>query len=73
MERKLIEEYIQLLDQIIAKLTPVNHGAAVALASVPDEIRGYGHVKEKNVEEARKLQAERLKAFLDPQQARQVA
>lgn len=73
MERKLIEDYIQLLDQILAKLTPVNHAAAVALASVPDEIRGYGHVKEKNIELARKLQAERWEAFLAPRQARQVA
>jgi indolepyruvate ferredoxin oxidoreductase len=40
---------------------------AVALASVPDEIRGFGHVKEKNLAVARKLQAERLDAFRNPQ------
>jgi indolepyruvate ferredoxin oxidoreductase len=40
--------------------------AAVALASVPDEIRGYGHVKEKNLAKARLLQAERLAAFNAP-------
>ena len=72
-ERKLIEEYIQLLDQILAKLSPVNHAAAVALASVPDEIRGFGHVKEKNLAAARELQAARLKAFNEAQQERQVA
>ncbi len=72
-ERKLIEEYIQLLDQILAKLNPVNHAAAVALASVPDEIRGFGHVKEKNLAAARELQAARLKAFNEAQQERQVA
>jgi indolepyruvate ferredoxin oxidoreductase len=43
-ERQLIEDYIKLLDLIVARLSPANHGAAVALASVPDEIRGYGHV-----------------------------
>ncbi|MDD3675696.1 indolepyruvate ferredoxin oxidoreductase family protein [Thauera propionica] len=73
MERQLIEDYVALLDQIVAKLSPANHAAAVALASVPDEIRGYGHVKEKSVAAARTLQAERLKAFLAPQQDRQVA
>lgn len=72
-ERQLIEEYVQLLDQILAKLNPVNHAAAVALASVPDEIRGYGHVKEKNLAAARELQAARLKAFLEAEQERQVA
>ena len=73
MERQLIEDYVALLEQIVAKLSPANHAAAVALASVPDEIRGYGHVKEKSVAAARTLQAERLKAFLAPQQDRQVA
>jgi len=73
MERQLIEDYVVLLDQIVAKLSPVNHAAAVALASVPDEIRGYGHVKEKSVAAARELQAERLQAFLAAQQDRQVA
>lgn len=72
-ERQLVEEYIQLLDQILAKLSPVNHAAAVALASVPDEIRGFGHVKEKNLAAARELQAARLKAFNEAQQERQVA
>ena len=72
-ERQLIEEYIQLLDQILARLSPVNHAAAVALASVPDEIRGFGHVKEKNLAAARELQAARLKAFNEAQQERQVA
>ncbi|WP_068639125.1 indolepyruvate ferredoxin oxidoreductase family protein [Thauera butanivorans] len=73
MERQLIEDYIALLEQILARLAPANHAAAVALASVPDEIRGYGHVKEKSVALARELQAERMKAFLEPQQERQVA
>ncbi|WP_418647000.1 indolepyruvate ferredoxin oxidoreductase family protein [Thauera butanivorans] len=73
MERQLIEDYIALLEQILARLTPANHDAAVALASVPDEIRGYGHVKEKSVALARELQAERMKAFLEPQQERRVA
>lgn len=73
MERQLIEDYIQTLDEIVAKLTPANHAAAVALASVPDEIRGYGHVKEKNVAAARKLAEKRRAAFLDPQQGAQAA
>jgi indolepyruvate ferredoxin oxidoreductase len=47
-------------------LSVANHAAAVALASVPDEIRGYGHVKEKNLRRAAELRAERLAAFNSP-------
>jgi indolepyruvate ferredoxin oxidoreductase len=65
-ERKLIDDYIRELDGIIGRLSVANHAAAVALASVPDEIRGYGHVKEKNLAKARLLQAERLAAFNAP-------
>lgn len=49
-ERQLIEDYILQLDKLIATLDPTNHAAAVALASVPDEIRGYGHVKLRSIE-----------------------
>ena len=72
-ERQLIDDYIKLLDLIVARLSPANHGAAVALASVPDEIRGYGHVKEKNLAAAKALQAERLQVFLDTQPSQLVA
>lgn len=72
MERQLIEDYIRELDAICARLTPENHAAAVALARVPDEIRGYGHVKEKSVEDAKVLRAQRLAAFENPSAAKAV-
>ncbi|WP_300443244.1 indolepyruvate ferredoxin oxidoreductase family protein [Zoogloea sp.] len=72
-EREAVEDYIKLLDEILAKLTTSNHAAAVALASVPDEIRGYGHVKEKSVADAKKLQEARLQAFRNPQAAKMTA
>ena len=62
-ERRLIDEYMQELDAICAGLQPHNHAAAVALASVPDEIRGYGHVKEKSLAEAAALREQRRQAF----------
>ncbi|MBP0594270.1 indolepyruvate ferredoxin oxidoreductase family protein [Paraburkholderia sp. LEh10] len=62
-ERQLIEDYIALLDEIVTSLNADNHEAAVALASVPDEIRGYGHVKEKSLLSAKAIQEERLLAF----------
>jgi len=68
-ERQLIEDYITLLDEIVAKLNADNHQAAVALASVPDEIRGYGHVKEKSLAAAKVLQEQRLQAFHNAKKA----
>ena len=32
-----------------AGLTPQNHATAVALASLPEKIRGYGHVKQRHL------------------------
>ncbi len=65
-ERKLIEDYLKELEQICAQLSPTNHAAAVALASVPDEIRGYGHVKEKAIADAEQLRAKRWDEFRHP-------
>jgi indolepyruvate ferredoxin oxidoreductase len=44
-ERQLVRDYETLLDELLAKLAPDNHHLAVGLASVPDKIRGFGHVK----------------------------
>ncbi len=41
----MIAEYEALLDDIQRHLAPETHAAAVALASLPLEVRGYGHVK----------------------------
>jgi indolepyruvate ferredoxin oxidoreductase len=66
-ERQMIEDYVKLLDEIVSKLGAANHAAAVQLASVPDEIRGYGHVKEKSIAVAKTLQEQRLQSFRNPQ------
>ena len=52
MERRLIKEYCETVGEILDQLVPANHEAAVALASVPEGIKGFGHVKERNVEAA---------------------
>ena len=44
-ERKLIKDYEGLLNTLAAELTPENHAAAVALATLPEKIRGFGPVK----------------------------
>ncbi len=72
-EREMIEDYIRELDGICAALSPANHAAALALASVPDEIRGYGHVKEKSIADAKQLREQRQHAFRNPTPQRQAA
>jgi indolepyruvate ferredoxin oxidoreductase len=48
-ERRLLNDYEVLLAEIVERLTADNHGAAVALASLPEKIRGFGPVKQKNI------------------------
>ena len=56
-ERRLIEEYEKLLADIAEHLTPGNHAAAVALADMPEKIRGYGPVKERHLAAAKAEEA----------------
>jgi len=72
-ERQLIDDYIKQLDEICAKLSSANHAFAVQLASVPDEIRGYGHVKERSLKDAKALEEKLLHAFRNAQAVRVAA
>ncbi|SAI19756.1 indolepyruvate ferredoxin oxidoreductase [Bordetella ansorpii] len=52
MERRLADEYLALCGEFSDTLNTENLEAALELASLPDGIRGYGHVKERNVAQA---------------------
>ena len=52
MERRLIEEYFETVDELLAGLGTENLGLAVEIASIPESIRGYGHIKARAVSEA---------------------
>jgi indolepyruvate ferredoxin oxidoreductase len=52
-ERGLIEEYERTIDQLLSSLTPGNLKFAAEIAALPEQIRGYGHVKERSIEKAR--------------------
>jgi len=49
MERALIGEYVASLDEVLAKLNVDNHSLALEIANLPDTIKGFGHVKARNV------------------------
>ncbi len=53
LERALIDEYQAGIEAELARLGPETHARAVALAVLPDLIRGYEGVKRKNVERYR--------------------
>jgi indolepyruvate ferredoxin oxidoreductase len=65
-ERKLIRDYEALLGEIVANLTPQNHALAVGLAAIPQKIRGFGHVKARHLDIAKKEEAELLARFRAP-------
>lgn len=63
MERKLIQDYEDMLDEFGETLTRDNIFTAIALASMPSEIRGFGHVKEKAIELSTKNSEALLKDY----------
>jgi indolepyruvate ferredoxin oxidoreductase len=69
MERALVAEYRQLVEALLPGLDAGNHATAVELASLPEHIRGFGHVKEKAVAEFRVKQAALLANFTEIKRA----
>ena len=64
MEQQLKVDYRRLIEEVVAKLAPHNHSLAVQLAQIPEDIRGYGHVKERHFKAA-KVKEAKLKAEFD--------
>ena len=52
LERQLIADYEASIQQFVATLSEENHGIALALANLPETIRGFGHVKLKSIHAA---------------------
>jgi len=65
-ERALIEEYRADVAELLQGLTPERLALAVEIASLPEGIRGYGHVKERHLEAARAKRKELLTQWRVP-------
>jgi indolepyruvate ferredoxin oxidoreductase len=52
-ERALIQQYRDCIDELLKTLNAANLPLAAKIARMPEEIRGYGHVKERHVKAAR--------------------
>ncbi len=72
-ERRLITEYEALLDEIADALSPANHATAIELAALPLEIRGFGHIKEANLQRAKAKEADLVARFRSPSAAQALA
>jgi len=48
-ERALIQEYKDAVHELLASLNSDNHALAVKMANVTEQIKGFGHVKEKHL------------------------
>ena len=56
-ERALIDTYRKTIAQLLPLLNADNLAQVVAVASIPEDIRGYGHVKERHLQAAKKKEA----------------
>ncbi len=52
-ERALISEYQACVDELLRTLNAANLPLAAEIARIPEDIRGYGHVKERHLQTAR--------------------
>lgn len=65
-ERALIGWYRDLIDSVIARLTPENAALAQEIAALPDQIRGYETIRTASMAAVKKLAAEKLDQMTAP-------
>ena len=52
-ERALVQQYQGCIEELLPTLDTGNRALAAEIARIPEEIRGYGHVKERHLQVAR--------------------
>src|SRR5712675_3261022 len=62
-ERRLVTDYEHTVAELLGHLDGENRKLAVEIASIPEHIRGFGHVKRRHLGEAKKKEAALLAAF----------
>ena len=73
MERQLIVDYRNAIDELLMGLAVSNHSLAVEIARLPEHIRGYGHVKEAHLATVKAKWESLLHAWRDPAAERSAA
>ena len=62
-ERALIVEYRECVERVLTSMTADNHALAVDIARLPEQIKGFGHVKERNLKAVRARWAELMEQW----------
>jgi indolepyruvate ferredoxin oxidoreductase len=65
-ERALIGQYEATVSSLLERLDAGNVALAADIASIPEHIRGYGHVKHANLQAAKAREAELLAEWMNP-------
>lgn len=73
VERALIKEFESTVEELLSGLTATNHAIAVEIAALPQQIRGYGHVKDKAISVYRGDLENLLGSFKSPEPQKQAA
>ena len=66
MERQLIADYERTVGGLLEKLDGGNVDLAAEIASIPEHIRGFGHVKDAHLHAAKTREAELLREWDNP-------
>ena len=53
-ERALIAEYRASIEEVLGGLTAERHGLALEIARLPEQVKGFGHVKARHLDAARR-------------------
>ncbi|PKO69985.1 MAG: indolepyruvate ferredoxin oxidoreductase [Betaproteobacteria bacterium HGW-Betaproteobacteria-16] len=67
-ERALIAEYRSTVEELLEQLDAGNHALALSIAQLPDQIKGFGHVKERNLAATRSRWAALMAQWRQPNQ-----
>jgi indolepyruvate ferredoxin oxidoreductase len=62
-ERQLIHQYLDLIKEFEKTLTRDKLDVAIRLANLPDEIRGFGHIKENNLQKVAAKRSQLLAVY----------
>jgi indolepyruvate ferredoxin oxidoreductase len=66
LERQMIADYETLIGEVTERLSPATHATAVALASLPLDVRGFGHVKLRNYKAVKAREAALVRELRSP-------
>jgi indolepyruvate ferredoxin oxidoreductase len=72
-ERARVGEYETTLRDLLARLDRDKHALCVQIATIPEEIRGFGHVRQRHLKAAKAKEAELIAALRAPAGGRAAA